>query len=199
MVYVAGAAFDAVMGDGSKVHTEVRSFFLDRTKVTNAAYKKCYDDKACVFSPGGPLDFLQAKLADAPMTWVSQAEASQYCKSLGKRLPTAAEWELAARGKEGRVYPWGNEEPAKCSPPGCKAVRNETPEGIVGMAGVAWEMSDGDACYVKADPKLCTMKAAVVHGGAWNSSTSSFQALEVHNAMGIPPSTISFRCAKDAR
>lgn len=66
------------------------------------------------------------------------------------------------------------------------------------MAGVLWEMSDAETCYVKAKPELCTLKAPVVHGGAWNTSATSFQVLAVHNASGIPYSTISFRCAKDA-
>jgi formylglycine-generating enzyme required for sulfatase activity len=198
MLYVAPASFDAVVGDGKVVRADVHGFFIDKEKVTNGAFKKCYDDRACVVSAGS-LDFLKSNLADGPVTGMSQSEARAYCKSVGKRLPTAAEWELAARGSEGRTYPWGNEEPADCVAPSCKPVRVQTPEGLVGMAGMLWEMSDADVCFVKAArPELCTQKAPVIHGGAWNTSATSFKVLEVHNASGVPYSTVSFRCVKDA-
>lgn len=198
MAYIEGAAFDAVMGDGSVAPTTVRGFFIDEEKVTNGAFKQCYDDRACLVAVGS-LDFLKPNLAGGPVTDRSLSEARAFCKSVGKRLPTTAEWQLAARGKEGRVYPWGNEAPEACTPPDCKAVRIKTPQGLIGMAGVLWEMSDADVCFVKAaKPELCTQKAAVIHGGAWSSPATAFKSLEVQNASSVPSSTVSFRCAKDA-
>ena len=199
MVYVGPATFDAVVGGGSVVRSEVRGFFIDKEKVTNGAFKKCYEDRACVVASASSLDFLKPNLVGGPVTNIAQGEARAFCKSVGKRLPSAAEWQLAARGPEGRTFPWGNEEPAACSPPDCKPVRVKTPEGLIGMAGMLWEMSDGDVCFVKAaKPELCTQKAAVIHGGAWNTSATSFKVLEVHDASSVPASTVSFRCVKDA-
>ena len=101
-------------------HPAVRGFFIDKEKVTNGAFKKCYDDRTCLVSSSGSLDFLKPSLADGPVTGMTLVEGRAFCKSVGKRLPTTAEWQLAARGSEGRKYPWGNEEPAACVLGACK-------------------------------------------------------------------------------
>jgi formylglycine-generating enzyme required for sulfatase activity len=96
-------------------------FFIDIEIVSNAQYKACFDAGACpdedrgygtVFLKGYHMD--DPKLADYPMaTTVNHAAADAYCRFVGKRLPTEAEWERAARGPNGFDYPWGN------SPPNC--------------------------------------------------------------------------------
>lgn len=202
MVWIEGATFEAIDGDQQKKVTTVAGFFMDRNKVTNGEYKRCFDAKKCSLDYR-PEDILTASKAD----WIArdrgQGEAERYCKFVGKRLPTAAEWQLAARGKEGRMYPWGNEPPAKCHPPLCSPVRNTTPEGVIGMAGVAWEYSDGQVCYTGGtrpnSREGCRNLAAVIHGGAGNTSADSYRSMEVHNDSGVPPMFLSFRCVKDAR
>jgi eukaryotic-like serine/threonine-protein kinase len=199
MVWIPGATFEAIDGDQQKKVTSVAGFFMDRNKITNGEYKRCFDAKKCSVDYK-PEDILTASKADWIVRDRGQKQAQRYCEFVGKRLPTAAEWQLAARGQEGRTYPWGNEAPEKCHPPLCSPVRNSTPEGVIGMAGVTWEYSDGVVCYTggtRANSREgCVNLAAVIHGGAGNTSADSFRSMEVHNDSGVPPIFIGFRCVK---
>jgi formylglycine-generating enzyme required for sulfatase activity len=76
----------------------VRAFYLDRFEVTNRRYKEFKKDHR--YPPGED---------DLPVTFVLKREAEEFCRWAGRRLPTNAEWEKAARGTDGRTYPWGNE------------------------------------------------------------------------------------------
>ncbi len=88
----------------------VQTFLLEKTEVTNGAYRACVARGAC--EPAGPryVDFDHPR---QPITGVSWYQAKRYCEAQGRRLPTEAEWEKAARGDDGRRYPWGD-EPADC-------------------------------------------------------------------------------------
>lgn len=116
MVYVPGGTFD--MGPPQSVtegkapqRVQVSPFFLDRTEVTVAAYLDCVRAKGCTASRPGEGCNATAKKPrlQHPMNCITQGQADQYCAAQGKRLPSAAEWEFAARGTDGREYPWGND------------------------------------------------------------------------------------------
>jgi formylglycine-generating enzyme required for sulfatase activity len=128
----------------------VSAFWMDVYEVTTAEYKECVQARAC--RPDHP-NYKNFSAPRQPMSGVSWFGAAEYCRFRGKRLPTEAEWEKAARTTDGRRYPWGN-EPATCEravikegePNGCGrgtpwevGSRPPNPYGLYDMAGNQWE------------------------------------------------------------
>jgi formylglycine-generating enzyme required for sulfatase activity len=97
------------------VHTVVQDgFWIDRTEVTNAQYRRCVESGACdppaeSRSPSGELYYGNQTYDDYPVVYVTWHQAAAYCAWASGRLPTEAEWEYAARGPESWRYPWGDE------------------------------------------------------------------------------------------
>jgi len=120
---------DEVCGPGNPPPTDyapphvvkVSPYFIDRYPATNAEYKECYDAGMCpgdckiLKSCGGTM-YNECRFTD-PLQWaypvatLTAEGAEAYCQWKGKRLPTEAEWERAARGPKSFDYPWGNEAP----------------------------------------------------------------------------------------
>lgn len=82
----------------------VQTFMMDLTEVTYEAYKSCEAAGRC--NKGGP-NYGDFDRPTQPIVGISWYDALKYCEAQGKHLPTEAEWELAARGHEGELYPWG--------------------------------------------------------------------------------------------
>ena len=122
-LYVDGSTLVAVpsgsfiMGDpkgkdNSQHQVSVGDFWVYSTKVTNTEYKFCFDAGFCT-SPDetdNP-NFGDPAYANKPVVGVTYDQAAAYCSFVHARLPTEAEWEKAARGLDGNIYPWGNDKP----------------------------------------------------------------------------------------
>jgi serine/threonine-protein kinase len=114
MVYVPGGAFMMGRDDGDEherpAHAvTLKPFFIDTYEVTREDYKKCIDKGSCP-QPQGWIDgSFPEGTGLAPVTGVDWNAANVYAQSVSKRLPSEEEWEFAARGTDGRLYPWGNQ------------------------------------------------------------------------------------------
>jgi formylglycine-generating enzyme required for sulfatase activity len=87
---------------------DLTAFEIDVTEVTQAAWAACVADGACPLPAG---DYQPDAQPDHPVVYVTWEAAAAHCAWAGKRLPTEAEWEKAARGSDGRLYPWGDAKP----------------------------------------------------------------------------------------
>ncbi len=196
----------------------VSAFFMDKHQITVASYARFLDathhesppEWAIMNKPGNQ---------NRPVANVDWAEAEAYCKWAGKRQPTEAEWEKAARGTDGRTYPWGNEPPTKfyansgkevwsnhsaLTPVGTFEV-GKSPYGIYDMAGNVWEwVSDWyDPEYYQLSPPQNPSgprkgSHKVVRGGSWGSNgiTGMRSADRETHLPSFRGYGTGFRCAK---
>ncbi len=139
---------------------EIKSFYVDKYPVTNAQFKKFLDSSR--YHPKDDLNFLRdwkdgtypEGWGNKPVTWVSQEDARAYASWAGKRLPHEWEWQYAAQGTDGRLYPWGNEWDASAVPVpdksrtmrGPDAVdahpKGASPFGVMDLVGNVWQWTE---------------------------------------------------------
>ena len=175
------------MADENPYHpVTVSAFTIDRVEVTQKEYNMCVASGMCSAPPCGIWNPLQTP--DLPVECVTWIQAKTFCTFVGGRLPTEAEWEKAARGSDGREFPWGNSPPPDCawvnyaacpqtqgiwSPPSCM---NASPYGALDMSGNVseWVNDWYSAVYYAQNvpndpPGPSGGTARVVRGGSLNS------------------------------
>ena len=211
---------DNICYDDEKPYHEVQlsAYYIDKTEVTQGAYKKCVDagvcsDPGCNWNPSGT--------PNRPVVCVDWNDAIAYCTWAGKRLPTEAEWEKAARGTDGRKYPWGNQT-ATCeyavindgSDYGCgtdstwdvcsKSPAGDSPYGLCDMAGNVWEwVSDwyGSDYYSNSPASNPTGPVSgsvrVLRGGSFDNFAGSLRAsFRVGDYPSYDNDDRGFRCSR---
>jgi formylglycine-generating enzyme required for sulfatase activity len=207
------------------LHTvNLSAYYIDKYEVTNARYKACVDAGACTapHSNGSSTRrpyYGNPDFADYPVIFVDWFQADAFCAWEGKRLPTEAEWEKAARGStDTRVYPWGNAAPTcdlanwRGKAGGCVGDTAEvgsypsgaSPYGAMDMAGSVWEWVNDwyGSDYYGASPASnptgpATGTGRVLRGGSWDSVDLALRAAK--RGYDNPDSwfyTVGFRCAR---
>ena len=205
--------------DEAPVHiVSLDSFWIDRTEVTNEMYAKCVTEGVCnppdsVSSNARTSYFGNPEFDDYPVVKVSWYDANIYCRWVDARLPTEAEWEKAARGNDGRFYPWGMGESSMMANYGIElgntsAVgsfqQGASPYGVMDMAGNVWEwVADWyDASYYNTSPVEnphgpVSGETRVLRGGSWSNYNCDVRcASRVNRAPDFSNQYIGFRCAR---
>jgi formylglycine-generating enzyme required for sulfatase activity len=199
---------------------QVKSFHVDRCPVTNAEFKKFLD--ASGYRPKDDHNFLKdwksgmypEGWAKKPVTWISIEDARAYAAWAGKRLPHEWEWQYAAQGTDGRLYPWGSSWNPEAVPAPEKGRRLRGPDevdahpkgaspfGVMDMVGNVWQWTSefGDA----------HTRVGVLRGGSYYQPQNTqwyfpqaYKLNEHGNYYLMAPSkdrsgTVGFRCVVDA-
>ncbi len=200
---------------------KMKSFYIDRHPVTNAEFKKFVD--AAKYRPKDDHNFLRdwqdgaypTGWENKPVTWVSLEDARAYATWAGKRLPHEWEWQYAAQGKDGRVYPWGNDWSAQAVPAPDKGhdlrapdnvdahPEGASPFGVMDLTGNVWQWTDE---YLDEHTR-----AAIVRGGSYYQAQGSrwyfpqaYRLREHGKLLLMAPGkdragTLGFRCVIDAQ
>jgi serine/threonine-protein kinase len=178
---------------GPMVYVSDFKFYIDKYEVTNQDFQECVSAGACK-------ETKKQRGFDAPkqpVVYVNQDDARTYCQWAGKRLPKEQEWQEAAQGTDGRIYPWGNDSP-NCNLANyddCKigqtlAVGSKpagaSPYGALDMAGNVWEWVE---------------EKGGLRGGGWFGNPAYLRVSHRYTnyAGGARPrnDNYGFRCARD--
>jgi formylglycine-generating enzyme required for sulfatase activity len=181
---------------------DLPAFLIDVTEVTNASYGKFCSATGRPPPPHWREGRFPEPESDHPVIGVTFEDATAFAQWAGKRLPTAREWEKAARGCDGRSWPWGEQfvprlanalglaggiEPVTARPEGA------SPFGCLQMAGNAheWTSTPGPVPGLR-----------IVKGGGWRShpaNVRTFAGHPVEESLDDPSLAVGFRCARDVR
>jgi formylglycine-generating enzyme required for sulfatase activity len=214
------------------------AYRIDKYEVTNAQYKafvdatnhrppKLWQPARPAGGPARPRDgsgpgiTYPPEKADHPVVYVDWYDANEYCHWIGKRLPTEEEWEKAARGPDGRIFPWGNTFDVKkanspqywlslnkegSTTPVGRFENGKSPYGVYDMAGNVYEWTSN---WYKPYPRNMEFNAhygeknKIVRGGSWYDCLSYGCGLSApsYNRSRFAPEIrnkgFGFRCAKN--
>lgn len=178
--------------DDKKEQIDLPAFMIDVYEVTNREFARFNLDHK-----------YERGTEDLPVTMVSQFDARSHCEALDKRLPTEQEWEKAARGKDGRIYPWGNTfdvlatvtsetdfrgHPAQVLDVGSRP-KGKSPYGAMDMSGNVWEWtSSSEGRY------------SILKGGSFVEDRDLVATTS--RLLSIPDDSkeyVGFRCVKDVK
>jgi formylglycine-generating enzyme required for sulfatase activity len=220
MVYVPGGTFKMGSTEGEAdeqpAHTvTLDGFWIDRTEVTNAQYARCVAAGVCSppwnsSSSTRKSYYGESQYDDYPVIFVNWNDATTYCEWAGGRLPSEAEWEYAARGPDGHIYPWGNDPPDDTLLNYDRNVGDTTKvgsypkgqswAGALDMAGNVYEWVNDWYGDYPSEPQVNPSAPAfgqyrVLRGGSWKDNLEDVRA--AYRNYDIPvdgPATFGFRC-----
>ncbi len=194
------------------------AFWIDQTEVSNAMFALCVEAGKCGPPMMGGLNpyYGKSEYANYPVVYVSWEAAKKYCQWAGRRLPSDAEWEKAARGTDGRLYPWGNQPPDMSlanfdnligeSVPVDRYPLGASPYGALNMAGNAreWVADWFHEFYYIVSPRENPQgppsgSTKSLRGGSYLDDANE---IRIFNRFFHPPASPGinrgFRCAQNA-
>lgn len=209
-------------GEDNPAHSvSLAGFFIDQFEITNARYLACVEAGCCTppqydgSYTGRQPYYGNPDFDNYPVIFITWHQAQEYCENLGKSLPTEAQWEMAARGDDGRRYPWGDDSATSARVNYNTPINGDTQEvgthspgasafGAEDMAGNVWEwVSDWyDPDYYGSSPADDPAGpdngiARVARGGGFAShgtEISTYFRGSYHPMEAF--STLGFRCAQ---
>jgi len=181
-----------------KEKKETAEYYIDQAPVTNAEYKAFVDATSHKEPSHWRKGTYPEGKADHPVVEVNWSSASAYAEWAGKRLPSHEEWEKAARGTDGRIWPWGDEWSIKnanvfsgdTTPIGHYSPNGDSPYGCQDMAGNVWEWIGGGTP---------SQLRAPLRGGDWLDGPDEAQTsyIRMHTPHRKNP-FVGFRCVSDS-
>jgi formylglycine-generating enzyme required for sulfatase activity len=229
MVYVPAGGFGMgnAKGDASEkpAHTVIlEAYWIDKIEVTNGRYTKCVQAGACqppysLSSATRSSYYGNPQYSEYPVIHVDWNQARSYCEWAGGHLPSEAQWEKAARGTNGRMYPWGNTSPDGSSENFISKIEDTTtagnfpagasPYGALDMAANVWEwVADWyDSTYYAKSPENDPQGSAsgqyrVLRGGAWGWGSTDPYLRATYRFWNLPEKSTDFtgfRCSRSAK
>jgi formylglycine-generating enzyme required for sulfatase activity len=214
--FTMGGADPKAAVDEKPVHqVTLHGFWMDKVEITNGMYALCVKAGACRF----PVDlksetksayYGDTQYADYPVVYITWLQAKTYCEWAGRRLPTEAEWERAARGDDIRTYPWGDQIPDASHANFSNLIGDTarvgsssagaSPFGILDMAGnvAEWTNDIYLANYyssgLSANPQgpggLTTVFNHVVRGGSFQDVETNIRVSKRSSVLGSNPNAV---------
>ena len=194
------ADFDILKHEFPKTKKTQDEYYIDKYEVTNKQYKK-FVEETKYKKP----NFWSSRIfnkPDQPVVGVGWADAEKYCEWAGKRLPTEEEWEKAARGTDGRIWPWGNVASAEKyngrgqgnnAPVNVGSYKSgASPYGVMDMAGNVYEMTTGK--WIKNNKAMAMRGGSFLNAGVLVRTMFRWAAEDEKNGARW----LGFRCAKSS-
>ncbi len=195
---------------------KVETFEIERTEVTNRQYQLCVTSGHC--TPPTDTTFTEPQSVSYPVVFVTARQAAEYCAWIDRRLPTEIEWERAARGLQGRPWPWGSEPPSATTAnqfasgfkklgarPVGSFLDGATPEGILDLGGNVLEWTS-TPLFISSDKTIQRSVSwngvddamLVVRDAAYTTAAPRITAAISAMSLDFSDSTLGFRCAKSS-